>query len=148
MVLTREYLANYPYLDDVIARDEKKLQKYRDNPPEILYGKVYGSNPSFPYEPRGFTVSGAAPTDSREWKKRVRELEVKLASEKKFYEQLRVEIDELISNIENPRDKMVFEYLYHDRMTYREIADKMFIHYSLVSKIVDKYVPSENDVKN
>ena len=25
--LTREYLANYPYIRDVIAKDEKKLQK-------------------------------------------------------------------------------------------------------------------------
>ena len=27
--LTREYLANYPYIRDVIAKDEKKLQRYK-----------------------------------------------------------------------------------------------------------------------
>lgn len=141
MVLTREYLANYPYIKDVIAKDEKKLEKYKNNPPETLYGKVYGSNPCFPFEMRGFTVSGPCGKDGKEWKKRVQELELRLAQEKRFFEQLMVEIDELILSIENPRDKMVFEYLYHEGMKQKDVAKKLYIDQSLVSLTVKKYVP-------
>ena len=138
--LTREYLANYPYIRDVIAKDEKKLQRYKDNPPETLYGKVYGSNPCFPFQRRGFTVSGPCGTDSRQWKERIHDLELKIAQEKRFFEQLMVENDELILSIENPRDKMVFEYLYHDGMKQKDVAKKLHIDQSLVSLTVSKYV--------
>lgn len=141
-MITREYLANYPYLRELIAKDEKKLQKYIDNPPVAEFGKVYGSNTNFPYEARGFTVSGPNIADDKAWRKRISDLKMKLSCEKDRYNELMVEIDELILRIENPRDKLVFEYLYHDGMTQQQVADLLYIDRSYVSKIVDKYLES------
>lgn len=140
IALTREYLANYPYLQSVIERDEKKLQKYINNPPVAEYGKVYGSNANFPYEARGFTVSGPNIADDKAWKQRISDLKIKISCEKDRLKELMVEIDELILSIENPRDKLIFEYLYHDGMTQQQVADLLYIDRSYVSKIIDKYV--------
>lgn len=141
MLITREYLSNYPYLHQVIEKDEKKLKRYLENPPTAEYGKVYGSNANFPFQERGFTVSGPNVVDKRNWEKNISEIRMKLSIEKDFYNRLIVAIDELILGIENPRDKLVFEYLYHDGMTQQQVADMLYIDRSYVSKIVDKYIP-------
>lgn len=51
-----------------------------------------------------------------------------------------VEIDELILSIENPRDKLVFEYLYHDGMTQQQVGEILHIDQSVVSRTVNQYI--------
>lgn len=82
MTLTRKALASYPYLRQIIDRDEKKLKKYIENPPVAEFGKVYGSNANFPYEARGFTVSGPNIADDKAWKQRISDLKIKISCEK------------------------------------------------------------------
>lgn len=141
-MITREYLANYPYLSEIIAKDEKKLQEYIDNPPVAEYGKVRGSNANFPYEARSFIVSGPNIADNRAWKQRISDLKTKIACERNSFHEMMVEIDEFILQIKNPRDKLIFEYLYHDGMTQQQVADLLYIERSSVSKIVERYVNS------
>lgn len=134
-------MSNYPYLHQVIEKDEKKLKRYQENPPIAEHGKVYGSNASFPFQERGFTVSGPNVVDKKNWEQNISEIRMKLSIEKDFYNRIMVAIDELILGIESPRDKLVFEYLYHDGMTQQQVADMLYIDRSYVSKIVDKYIP-------
>lgn len=141
-MITKEYLANYTYLKEIIERDKKKLEKLKTNPPVNEVGKVYGSSKSFPYLPRGFYVSEPNIRDNKEGKAKVRVLEVQLQSEIQLLEQMKCEIDMLIANITNPRDKLVFEYLYHDGMTQQQVAKKMYMDRSNVSKIINKYISS------
>lgn len=140
MTLTRKALASYPYLRQIIDRDEKKLKKYIENPPVAEFGKVYGSNANFPYEARGFTVSGPNIADDKAWKQRISDLKVKISCEKNKFKELMVEIDELILSIENPRDKLVFEYLYHDGMTQQQVGEILHIDQSVVSRTVNQYI--------
>ena len=60
MKITRKDIANYKLLKVLLEKDQKKLERYVANQPSAYSGKVYGSNPGFPYQPRGFTVTGCS----------------------------------------------------------------------------------------
>ena len=139
--ITKELLANYENIKKVIARDEKKLQQYRDNPPMVEFGKVMGSNPNFPYEQRSFTISGFNIASAAEWNEKVRDLTEKIRIEKDYFARVTFAIDMLILKITNPRDKLVFEYLYRDGLTQQQVADMLYIDQSVVSRTIAKYVP-------
>lgn len=81
MKLTRKDIANYKLLKVLLERDQRKLDRYIAKQPSTYSGKVYGSNPNFPYEPRGFTVGGCTDAEIRqrqEWDQKCREMEVKI----------------------------------------------------------------------
>ena len=139
-MLTREYLANYVYLQEVIEKDKKKLKDVKDNPPTTEVSKVYGSSHLFPYLKKGFFVAEPNVKDSLRWKEKIRLFEFTITEEIKALEQIKFEINELIMTIKNPQHKLVFEYLYIDGMTQQQVADKLYMDRSNVSKIVDKYV--------
>ena len=139
--ITKELLANYENIKKVIARDEKKLRQYQENPPVVEFGKVVGSNPNFPYEQRSFTISGFNIASAAEWNEKVRELTEKIRIEKDYFARVTFAIDMLILKITNPRDKLVFEYLYRDGLTQQQVADMLYIDQSVVSRTIAKYVP-------
>ena len=60
MEITRRDIANYKLLGILLEKDKKKLERYIEKRPSYYSGKVYGSNPQFPYETRGFTITGCA----------------------------------------------------------------------------------------
>ena len=134
---------NYRYLDEIIRKDEEKLQYYKDNPPSAYVGKVQASNKEFPYQRISIEVSGSDVKDRRAWKQKQSELIVKLHSERAELEQMKLEIDIFLTTIFDSRDRLVFEYLYRDGMTQQEVADKLFLDRSTVSKIVDRYLERE-----
>lgn len=138
--MTKELLNNYRYLDEVIKKDEAKLQYYKDNPPSAYVGKVQASNKEFPYQRTSVEVSGSEIKDRRSWKQKQYELIVKLHNERAELEQMKLEIDIFLTTIFDSRDRLVFEYLYRDGMTQQEVADKLFLDRSSVSKIVDRYL--------
>lgn len=142
--MTKELLNNYRYLDEIIKKDEEKLQYYKDNPPGAYVGKVQSSNQEFPYQRISVEVSGSDVKDRRAWKQKQYELIVKLHNERAELEQMKLEIDMFLTTIFDSRDRLIFEYLYRDGMTQQEVADKLFLDRSSVSKIVDRYM--EGDV--
>lgn len=141
--MTKELLNNYRYLDEVIKKDEAKLQYYKDNPPSAYIGKVQASNKEFPYQRTSIEVSGCDIKDRRAWKEKQYELITKLYDERAELEQMKLEIDIFLTTIFDSRDRLVFEYLYRDGMTQQEVADKLFLDRSTVSKIVDRYLEKE-----
>lgn len=141
--MTKELLNNYRYLDEVIKKDEAKLQYYKDNPPSAYVGKVQASNKEFPYQRTSIEVSGCDIKDRRAWKEKQYELITKLYDERAELEQMKLEIDIFLTTILDSRDRLVFEYLYRDGMTQQEVADKLFLDRSTVSKIVDRYLEKE-----
>ena len=142
--MTKELLNNYRYLDEVIKKDEAKLQYYKDNPPSAYVGKVQASNKEFPYQRTSIEVSGCEIKDRRAWKQKQYELITKLHSERAELEQMKLEIDIFLTTIFDSRDRLIFEYLYRDGMTQQEVADKLFLDRSTVSKIEDRY--TEKDI--
>ena len=141
--MTKELLNNYRYLDEVIKKDEEKLQYYKDNPPSAYIGKVQASNKEFPYQRTSIEVSGCDIKDRRAWKEKQYALITKLYDERAELEQMKLEIDIFLTTIFDSRDRLVFEYLYRDGMTQQEVADKLFLDRSTVSKIVDRYTEKE-----
>lgn len=138
--MTKELLNNYRYLDEIIKKDEEKLQYYKDNPPSACLGKVQSSNKEFPYQRTSVVVSGPDVKDRRIWKQKQCELIVKLHNEREELEKMKVEIDIFLTTIFGSRDRLIFEYLYRDGMTQQEVADKLWLDRSTVSKVVDRYV--------
>lgn len=138
--MTKELLNNYRYLDEIIRKDEEKLQYYKDNPPSAYVGKVQSSNKEFPYQRTSIEVSGCEVKDRRSWKEKQYELITKLHNERAEFEQMKLEIDIFLTTIFDGRDRLIFEYLYRDGMTQQEVADKLYMDRSTVSKVVDRYL--------
>lgn len=138
--MTKELLNNYRYLDEIIKKDEEKLQHYKDNPPSDCVDKVQSSNKEFPYQRTSVVISGQNEKDHRTWKQKQCELIVKLHNEREELEKMKMEVDIFLTTIFDSRDRLIFEYLYRDGMTQQEVADKLFLDRSTVSKIVDRYV--------
>lgn len=138
--MTKDILKQYRYLSEVIRKDEEKLQYYKDNPPEAYLGKVQSSNKQFPYQRISVTVSGCEVKDRKYWKDKQYELIVKLHNERIELEKLQLEVDIFLTTIFDSRDRLIFEYLYRDGMTQQEVADKLYLDRSTVSKVVDRYL--------
>lgn len=138
--MTKEILRQYRYLSEVIHKDEEKLQYYKDNPPTAYLGKVQSSNEQFPYQRTTVTVCGSEVKDRKYWKNKQYELIVKLYNERIELKKLQIEIDIFLTTIFDSRDRLIFEYLYRDGLTQQEVADKLYMDRSTVSKVVDRYL--------
>lgn len=142
MKLTRKDIANYKLLKALLERDQRKLDRYIAKQPSTYSGKVYGSNPNFPYEPRGFTVGGCTDAEIRqrqEWDQKCREMEVKIQDDIRRLNELEMAIDTVIANANDVEDKMILEYT-KDGMSQQQIAFKLGMERSTITKRIKKYV--------
>lgn len=138
--MTKELLRQYRYLGEIIRKDEEKLKYYKENPPAAYVGKVQSSNKEFPYQRTTVEVSGCEIKDRRTWKDKQYELITKLYHEREELRRLQLEIDIFLTTIYDSRDRLIFEYLYRDGMTQQEVAEKLFMERSTVSRVVDRYL--------
>ena len=142
MKITRKDLTNYKLLKVILEKDQKKLERYIEKRPSTYSGKVYGSNPQFPYEARGFTVSGCTDAEIRkmkEWDAICRQMEIKVQEDINRLNELEVTIDTVIANCEDIEDKAILEYT-KDGLPQQEIADLIGMERSTVAKRLRKYV--------
>lgn len=142
MKITRKDIANYKLLKVLLERDQKKLDRYIAKQPSTYSGKVYGSNPNFPYEPRGFTVGGCTDAEIRqrnEWDQKCHEMEVKIQDDIRRLNELEVAIDTVIANAKDIEDKMILEYT-KDGLSQQEISKIIGLEQSVVSRRLKKYV--------
>lgn len=142
MKITRRDIANYKLLKVLLERDQRKLDRYIAKQPSTYSGKVYGSNPNFPYVARGFAVGGCTDTEihqRKEWDLKCREMEVKIQDDIRRLNELEVAIDTVIANAKDVEDKAILEFT-KDGMSQQEIALKLRIDQSLVSRRIKKYV--------
>nr|WP_296029408.1 hypothetical protein [uncultured Dorea sp.] len=142
MKLTRKDIANYKLLKVLLERDQRKLDRYIAKQPSTYSGKVYGSNPNFPYEARGFTVGGCTDAEIRqrqEWDQKCREMEVKIQDDIHRLNELEIAIDTVIAECSDIRDKAILEYT-KDGLSQQEVALKLNIDQTLVSKRIKKYI--------
>ena len=142
MKLTRKDIANYKLLKVLLELDQRKLDRYIAKQPSTYSGKVYGSNPNFPYEARGFTVGGCTDAEihqRQEWDQKCREMEVKIQDDIRRLNELEVAIDTVIAECSDIRDKAILEYT-KDGLSQQEVALKLNIDQTLVSKRIKKYI--------
>lgn len=142
MKITRKDIANYKLLKVLLEKDQKKLERYVANQPSAYSGKVYGSNPGFPYQPRGFTVTGCSDFEIaqlKDWEQKCREMEVKIQDDIRRLNELELAINTMIANAKDVEDKAILEYT-KDGLSQYEIADILCMERSTVSKRLSKYV--------
>lgn len=144
MQITKKNLLDYHLIPQIIEKDQEKLKHYKENPPVAIHGKVTGSNSVFPYQLRSFTVSGPDFQEQQNWKMKIRYLEVKLQSEIKFYNNLKLELDTAIASLDDMRMKLVIEYTLLGK-TQEWIANKVFLERSSVSREIDRFIKWFND---
>lgn len=142
MKITRKDIANYKLLRNLLERDQRKLERYIAKQPSAYSGKVYGSNPSFPYQPRGFTVTGCSDFEIaqlKDWEQKCREMEIEIQDDIRRLNELEMAIDTMIANAKDIEDKMILEYT-KDGMSQQQISVKVGLEQSVVSRRLKKYV--------
>ena len=101
MEITRRDIANYKLLGILLEKDKKKLERYIEKRPSCYSGKVYGSNPQFPYEARGFTITGCTEYEQQQmkkWEEDCRIIEEQIQSDIRYLNELELAIDNVIAN--------------------------------------------------
>ena len=113
MEITRRDIANYKLLGILLEKDKKKLERYIEKRPSCCSGKVYGSNPQFPYEARGFTITGCTEYEQQQmkkWEEDCRIIEEQIQSDIRYLNELELAIDNVIANCKDIEDKAILEY--------------------------------------
>lgn len=139
MVLSEENMQTYLNIEREIARINRKLDHYSNNPLQGSHGVVKGSMGGFPYAQCHFVVGAPDVKTNDERHKKVMELLVTLSEKKKEYENLELEIDMAIERIEDIELRQIFQYKYIDRMTDKEVGDLLGYDRSTISKKLSKF---------
>lgn len=118
--MNKQTLSDYIDICELIRETEEEIEDLRKK--EIVHDKVTGSNPEFPYEKRGFHISGINGTylDSRKLKKEIALLE----EQKRHAEELKREIDEWMKTVP-ARMQRIVRMKYFEKKTWDEVAMKM-----------------------
>lgn len=112
-----------------------KLYDRADAVPVVL-GKVVGSSHDFPYTEVRTTVQMDEPKEADEINRRIRIRE-------KRREQIResvLEIEKFIAGIPDSIDRQIFELTYLDGLKQWEVADKVGLERSVVSRRITNYL--------
>lgn len=135
---TREKIGN---LISCIEKLEKAIRKIEEG--ETVKDKVQGGLGGI----QNFNIEG---TPIPEYEKKRSELMMKkilLNQRKSTLEVLELDllektnyVEEFINAIPVSRDRRIFRMIYIDNMTQQQVANKLFIDRSYVSKIIDKYI--------
>lgn len=118
--LNKQILSDYIDICELITETEEEIRNLWRK--EIVHDKVTGSNPEFPYQKKGFHISGINEIylDGQKLKK-----EIALLEERKQYaEKLKAEIDRWMKSIP-ARMQRIVRMKYFERKTWDEVAIKM-----------------------
>lgn len=88
-----------------------------------VHDKVYGSNPEFPYEPRGFSIHGF--TDlSAERRRRMKEERKVLEQRERNARELKTGVEKWL-NTQPPRIVRIIRLHYFEGLSWEDTADRM-----------------------
>lgn len=119
-----------------LCREIKELENYIEKLEDRNVSDIVaGSNNEFPYQIVNFKIEGLAPTDK---------LCKVLVERKVKCEQLKIKIEEFISDIPDSITRQVFQYRYIDGLSWQVIAYRIGRHdESYPRKMIhDKYLDS------
>lgn len=146
MVLTREYLATYTYLESEIKRIRRRVKYYEKHPLQAEYGIVKGSMQQFPYVECNFVVSGVRPKSSEEREKQIRQLVIDLKGNEQLYEDMKLDIECYLESLRDIEMKMILQMKYVDGYTDKEIADRLNYDRTTISKKIDRFL-DDHEIK-
>jgi hypothetical protein len=138
MIITREYLAKYIYLESYIKSVKRRLRYFETHPLTSQHGVVSGSRKEFPYIQCHFVISAPNVKSDEERKKAIMQLKVDLAGNQQLYEDMQMDIECFIEEIEDIEDKTILRLKYIDRLTDDQIGRELGYDRSSISKKIDK----------
>jgi len=146
-MISKETLANYKYLEKCIEETKKKIERLEKRQPSIVYDKVYGSSSEFPYNRRGFKISGYNGIAADKWEAEMAKLKRKLQQDLDNLQSLKLEIENFIADIpkEKAFEKLIFTYIYINGMSQMEAAMKLNIDQSNISRKITDYLRAYNE---
>lgn len=117
---------------------EKKLDRLeeREDDVPVVYGKVKGSAPEFPYIETHMTVAMDEP------KKMDHIIRQRMINEKRkdHVDALLIEIEEFIADIPDSTHRQIFEMVFLDGKTQQEVGESVGYSKGRVSQIISQYV--------
>lgn len=118
--MNKHILSDYIDICELIRETEEEIQSLRKK--EIVHDKVTGSNPEFPYQKKGFHISGVNEVnlDGAKLKKEMELLE----DRKRHAEKLKAEIDKWMKTIP-ARMQRIVRMKYFEKKTWDEVAIKL-----------------------
>lgn len=119
-----------------IMRIDKAIHKLQSKDVPIVAGKVRGSSKDFPYTEVRTSVLMYEPKANDALNKLIC---LKEDRRQKAQEQV-IEIEEFISGISDSETRQIFEMYFQEGMKQSEIAEKMGIERSTVSKRITGYI--------
>ena len=142
MLITREYLSQYTYLDSQIKRMHRQMKKYKERKSHTVHGVVSGSMANHPFMERHIVVSGSEISikSDEERKQKINQLLVELKSNEQLYEDMKLDIELFIEEIKDLEVKTIFQRKYVDGATDTEIGNELGYERSTISKKIDKFL--------
>lgn len=139
MVLTREFFANYKYLNSMIKSIERRLRYFENHPLSSSHGVVKGSMRVFPYVECHFAVSGANVKSSEERYEKIRQLSIDLKNNKQLYEDMKLDIEQFIfDNSElTLEEQTIFRLKFIDEWSCEKIGRELGYDKSVISRKID-----------
>ena len=136
----KKLLTKYNSLIREIKELEIEIDKLKKKNYQRETDSVKGSNPYFPYEPRTFTIAGYPIVDTSKKEEILTKRKVKC-------EELKLQIEEFISQIPDSLTRRVFRYRYIEGLTWLQIAYRIGKHdESYPRKVIhDKYLEGMDD---
>lgn len=118
---------------EMIEKKLDRLEEREDDVP-VVYGKVKGSAPEFPYIETHMTVAMWEPKrmDSIDRQRIINE------KRKDQVDALLIEIEEFIAGIPDSIDRQIFELIFLKGKRQKDVADQVGLERSSISKRIDR----------
>ncbi len=138
----KNLLKQYTDLQIETRELENRIVKLQNKQIKIEFDRVKGSSDVFPYTERSFLIEGYNYPEADRKEATLIKYNNLLCRRKQKCEELKLQIEEFISNIPDSRTRRVFQYRYIDGLSWQAIAMRLGrVHESYPRKdIHDKYL--------
>ncbi|MDY0235077.1 MAG: hypothetical protein RBR71_03575 [Gudongella sp.] len=121
----KDILKQHNNIKNEIKELETRIDKIKNKKIKVVHDNVKGSNSNFPYQPQNFNIEGYNFEDIDRKEERIIKLNKVLSDRKASCEDLKVHIEEFISEIPDSLTRRVFQYRYIDELNWQAIAMKI-----------------------
>ena len=138
MIITRDFLAQYTYLESEIKRMKRRLKHFKNHPLDSEHGVVSGSMKSFPYAQCHFVVSAPKIKSNEEREKLISQLMIDLAGNIRLFEDMQLDIELFIESLTDLEERTIFNMYYVEKVKMEEIGERLGYDRSTISKKIDR----------
>ncbi len=144
MVITREFLAQYMYLESELKRIRRKLKYYETHPMQGEHGVVSGSMKNFPYAACHFVVGPASIKSDEQRKRDIKQLSIDLKGNEQLFQDMKLDIELFLETApELNRDlelKEIMHLKYIEGWKDGQIAKKFNYDRRTIGKKIDRFL--------